>query len=315
MSGVVARCRLCKTVSSTTYFVISDRFICYWAKSFRAQDTKYRFPVSSVRGATAAYVLTPRVFGLRLQIRGQHDLTFEFSSRELRDEALTRLGVIAEANKAQDGMMSPLSPQSATVMSPQSITTPTPTAGSEPQTPVLERAVSALKITDPKPEDYASTSPALFSPLSRALERARTVQIPPALLSRLPKPINLPPSTLVHIPSKHFVCLTIGSRGDVQPYIALALGLMKEGHRVTIVTHEEYKAWCESWGVAHRTAGGDPGALMKLSVENRVGLLVFHGCKVGRGVLIGVLDVFAAVFQGGFGTCEFFWICVRGVGS
>ena len=44
------------------------------------------------------------------------------------------------------------------------------------------------------------------------------------------------------IKPRHFMCLTIGSRGDVQPYIALALGLMKDNHRVTIVTHRELPA-------------------------------------------------------------------------
>jgi len=72
------------------------------------------------------------------------------------------------------------------------------------------------------------------------------------------------------MPSKHFVCLTIGSRGDVQPYIALGMGLQKEGHKVTIVTHEEYKEWVTGFGIGHRTAGGDPTALMKLSVENKM---------------------------------------------
>ena len=56
----------------------------------------------------------------------------------------------------------------------------------------------------------------------------------------------------------------------MQPYIALALGLKADGHTVTIVTHAEYKEWVEGWGIRHRTAGGDPGALMKLSVENKV---------------------------------------------
>lgn len=72
------------------------------------------------------------------------------------------------------------------------------------------------------------------------------------------------------MPPRHFVCLTIGSRGDVQPYIALGLGLKEEGHRVTIVTHAEYKPWIEGFGLQHRPAGGDPGELMKLSVENKV---------------------------------------------
>lgn len=87
-----------------------------------------------------------------------------------------------------------------------------------------------------------------------------------------PKAVNIPSVRLLGMPSKHFVCLTIGSRGDVQPYIALGLGLKDQGHRVTIVTHDEYKGWIEGFGLQHRTAGGDPGALMKLSVENTVRL-------------------------------------------
>ena len=82
--------------------------------------------------------------------------------------------------------------------------------------------------------------------------------------------INVPRGSLYHIEKQHFACLTIGSRGDIQPYIALCNGLKKEGHQVTIVTHEEYKGWIEGFGIQHRTAGGDPGALMKLSVEHKV---------------------------------------------
>ncbi len=88
----------------------------------------------------------------------------------------------------------------------------------------------------------------------------------------------MPNEVLLPMPSRHFVCLTIGSRGDVQPYIALGKGLQKEGHRVTIVTHEEYKEWVTGFGIDHRTAGGDPGALMKLSVENKVSSSIFIVC-------------------------------------
>jgi sterol 3beta-glucosyltransferase len=35
--------------------------------------------------------------------------------------------------------------------------------------------------------------------------------------------------------------LTIGTRGDVQPYIALGLGLKVAGHEVTISTLAEFK--------------------------------------------------------------------------
>lgn len=44
----------------------------------------------------------------------------------------------------------------------------------------------------------------------------------------------------------HFTFLTIGSRGDVQPYIALGKGLIADGHKVRIATHGEFKEWIES---------------------------------------------------------------------
>jgi sterol 3beta-glucosyltransferase len=60
----------------------------------------------------------------------------------------------------------------------------------------------------------------------------------------------------------HITCLTIGSRGDVQPYIALAKGLMKEGHKVRIATHGEYKDWIEGHGIEFGYVGGNPAELM-----------------------------------------------------
>lgn len=60
----------------------------------------------------------------------------------------------------------------------------------------------------------------------------------------------------------HFTCITIGTRGDVQPYIALCKGLMKEGHTCRIATHDEFKDWIEEHDIEFRTVGGDPGELM-----------------------------------------------------
>lgn len=86
----------------------------------------------------------------------------------------------------------------------------------------------------------------------------------------------------------HFVCLTIGactgtalmpnilthalcvpgSRGDVQPYIALCKGLIAEGHRCTIASHPEYRIWVESHGIGYSEVGGDPAELMRICVDN-----------------------------------------------
>lgn len=77
------------------------------------------------------------------------------------------------------------------------------------------------------------------------------------------------------------------------------------GHRVTIVTHAEYKEWIEGFGLDHREAGGDPGALMLLSVENKVSLIV--GCDLVRCMgwtLSSSIDVLSTVFQAEFVECE-----------
>ena len=67
---------------------------------------------------------------------------------------------------------------------------------------------------------------------------------------------------------KHITLLTIGTRGDVQPYIAFGKGLLAEGHTVRIATHLEYKEWVESFGIEFRDVKGDPADIMKLVVDN-----------------------------------------------
>lgn len=50
---------------------------------------------------------------------------------------------------------------------------------------------------------------------------------------------------------------TIGTRGDVQPYVALALGLQKAGHAVTLATHPCMRGLVESYGVDFAPMGPD----------------------------------------------------------
>jgi hypothetical protein len=49
------------------------------------------------------------------------------------------------------------------------------------------------------------------------------------------------PSQLSSPPRLRVVLMTIGSRGDVQPLIALGLRLRRDGHHVTIATHAEFE--------------------------------------------------------------------------
>jgi sterol 3beta-glucosyltransferase len=47
----------------------------------------------------------------------------------------------------------------------------------------------------------------------------------------------------------HYGIIAIGSRGDVQPFVALALGLLDRGHRVTLMAHENFKEFVEGYRI------------------------------------------------------------------
>jgi sterol 3beta-glucosyltransferase len=53
-----------------------------------------------------------------------------------------------------------------------------------------------------------------------------------------------------------------GSRGDIQPYIALGLGLRTRGHNVSIATEERMKGLVEGFGLDYRFIGGDPVGIL-----------------------------------------------------
>jgi UDP:flavonoid glycosyltransferase YjiC (YdhE family) len=51
--------------------------------------------------------------------------------------------------------------------------------------------------------------------------------------------------------------ITLGSRGDVQPYVALGLGLQAAGHEVTIGTHATFEMFVRRHGLNFAELGGD----------------------------------------------------------
>lgn len=52
--------------------------------------------------------------------------------------------------------------------------------------------------------------------------------------------------------------LAPGSRGDVQPFLALAIGLQKAGHQIRFVTHSLFEPFVRSYGVEHHPLAGNP---------------------------------------------------------
>ena len=53
----------------------------------------------------------------------------------------------------------------------------------------------------------------------------------------------------IDVPPLAIAMLVCGTRGDVQPFLALALGLQKDGHRVRLATHAIFKDYVESYGI------------------------------------------------------------------
>jgi sterol 3beta-glucosyltransferase len=54
--------------------------------------------------------------------------------------------------------------------------------------------------------------------------------------------------------------LTFGSRGDVQPYLALGLGLQAAGHKVCLAAHAPYESLIRSYGIDFAPLQGNPTA-------------------------------------------------------
>jgi len=62
--------------------------------------------------------------------------------------------------------------------------------------------------------------------------------------------------------------VTLGSLGDVQPYLGLALGLRAAGHSVRMATHREFETLVRGRGMEFAPIEGNPQALL----ESEVGL-------------------------------------------
>ncbi|CAE6389203.1 unnamed protein product [Rhizoctonia solani] len=62
--------------------------------------------------------------------------------------------------------------------------------------------------------------------------------------------------------------MIVGSRGDVQPYLALGQKLQKYGHTVRLSTHETFRKLVKDAGLRFFNIGGDPHELMSYMVRN-----------------------------------------------
>ncbi len=70
-------------------------------------------------------------------------------------------------------------------------------------------------------------------------------------------------------PSLNIVIHVVGSRGDVQPFVALGRELKNSyGHRIRLASHGTFKEFVEENGLEFFEIGGDPAELMAFMVKN-----------------------------------------------
>ncbi|KAJ9123072.1 hypothetical protein QFC22_001261 [Naganishia vaughanmartiniae] len=262
------RCYLNRTVPFRGHLILSDKYLCFWRKTVGPiGDIKYRFPVHDVKGAKKNQAFRFTLNGLSVEITGHHDLHFDFFSVKSRDETLDRIQRLVADHAL---MHSKLAPEEA-------VSTPSTEIDNELESSNKQENKRDAAIANSL--DFAVDTPQAIR--DREIERRQRTANVLGVINPESMELAIPDEAVSHLPSvvnagdasrkirpRRFALLTIGSRGDIQPYIALGLGLMKDGHQVVIVTHDEFKDWIEGYGIEHRQAGGDPAALMKLSVEH-----------------------------------------------
>lgn len=120
--------------------------------------------------------------------------------------------------------------------------------------------------------------PALRNQVSLCERENEQHSLPPGYLP--PALGGLPGQTLP--PKLNVVIHVVGSRGDVQPFVALGKTLKATyGHRVRLATHPTFKGFVEENGLEFFSIGGDPSELMAFMLKNPGLMPGFDSLKSG----------------------------------
>ncbi|KAF4869925.1 Sterol 3-beta-glucosyltransferase UGT80B1 [Colletotrichum siamense] len=124
---------------------------------------------------------------------------------------------------------------------------------------------------------------------------SQTPQTPPAYTPEytpqkmFPMPLNI-------------VIQVVGSRGDVQPFLALAATLLKSGHRVRIATHPQFSSFVlANTNLEFFPVGGDPADLMAYMVESPS--LIPKVSQIRAGIIQRKRDMYTEMLDGFWRSC------------
>lgn len=217
---------------------IGTNFFCYRSLNLKMLNTKIVIPLKEIDNVEKEKGYRINIPGLRpgmvLVIRGHEELFFDFASKDIRDDCVVTVLRALDRTAEMEG--------------------------------------SKVIDIDEVEESRAAAAE------NELLQQARAAgqpshELPPSGLDDDDPPILFDDGTasLVDFTPKkpmRITCLTIGSRGDVQPYIALCKGLLEQGHKPKIATHAEFGAWVRKHGIEFAPVEGNPAELMQLCVEH-----------------------------------------------
>ncbi|XP_037495124.1 sterol 3-beta-glucosyltransferase UGT80A2 isoform X1 [Jatropha curcas] len=99
--------------------------------------------------------------------------------------------------------------------------------------------------------------------------KTHTLDIVPAIHNGYTNEEFCDTDELPDIPPLQIVMLIVGTRGDVQPFIAIGKRLQEYGHRVRLATHSNFKDFVLTAGLEFFPLGGDPKVLAGYMVKNK----------------------------------------------
>jgi UDP:flavonoid glycosyltransferase YjiC (YdhE family) len=105
-----------------------------------------------------------------------------------------------------------------------------------------------------------------------------------------------------------------GSRGDVQPYVALGKGFLKAGHTVRIVTHEDFRDLTEAHGVPFWPISGEIQAIAQ-SPDMRARLEGGNFLSILRLMSIEAERAAVTLAEGGLAACDDVELIIGGIGG
>uniref|UniRef100_A0A060T134 Sterol 3-beta-glucosyltransferase n=1 Tax=Blastobotrys adeninivorans TaxID=409370 RepID=A0A060T134_BLAAD len=224
-------CHIQKSFPIYGKLYLSTNFLCFRSLLLGTR-TKMILPIVDIENVTKEQGFRFGYSGLVVVIRGHEELFFEFGSASTRDDC--EIMILRQLARKSDQLTRSLTGDSL----------------------AARNALAEARIMS------------YHDALKQRLPEDIVPDSIPLIVSESKDSAMLDAPILKPVDPCHFTCLTIGSRGDVQPYIALAKGLMAEGHFVRIATHAEFKDWVEGHGIEFREIAGDPGELMQIMVEH-----------------------------------------------